>query len=55
MPEIMNVQPFRADRSHRIGPGGHLVEVAAPQRPAHRPGEDQRTALRLDEDRQMLA
>jgi len=49
------MQPFRADRSHGIGPGGHLVEVAAPQRPAHGPGEDQRSRLRLDKDRQVLA
>jgi hypothetical protein len=39
VPKIMNVQTLRADRPHRVPPGGHLVEVAAPQRPALGPGK----------------
>jgi hypothetical protein len=42
VPEIMNVQTFCADRPHGVGPGGHLVEVAAPQWAALDAGEDQR-------------
>ena len=39
--KIVKVQAFRADRADRVRPGGHLVEVAPPQRPAFGTGEQQ--------------
>ena len=39
MPQIMKMQALGADRPHRVRPGRHLVEVAPPQRAAHRPRE----------------
>ncbi len=55
MAEIVKVQSLGADRLHRMRPGGHLVEVAPPQRVAHQSRECQCPRLGLDEDRQMLA
>ena len=39
--KIMEVQAFGTDRADRVRPGGHLVEVAPPQRPAFGTGEQQ--------------
>ena len=39
--KIVKVQAFGADRADRMRPGGHLVEVAPPQRPALDAGEQQ--------------
>jgi hypothetical protein len=38
-----------------VGPGRHLVEVAAPQWSTLDPREDERFGLRADEQRQVLA
>jgi len=42
MTKIVKVQPFGADRAGCVRPGGHLVEVAPPQRPALDAREQQR-------------
>jgi hypothetical protein len=55
VPQIMEVQPLHTDGPHRVRPGRHPVEVAPPQRAAHRAGEDQCSGLVLDEDCQVLA
>ena len=39
--KIVKVQAFGADRADRVRPGGHLVEVAPPKRPALDAGEQQ--------------
>jgi hypothetical protein len=51
----MKMQAFGADRPDDLGPGRHLVEVAAPQRSAFGPGEDERFGLGTDEQGQVLA
>jgi hypothetical protein len=55
VPEIAKVQAFGADRADGVRPGRHLVEIAAAQRAALDPGEDERLGLRADEQRQVLA
>jgi hypothetical protein len=54
VPEIVKVQAFGADRPDGPGPSRHLVEVAAPQRPAFEAGEDERVGLRAGKQRQVL-
>ena len=51
VPKIMKVQARCANRVDGVGPGRHLVEVAAPQRSALDPGEDEGFGLRADEQR----
>jgi hypothetical protein len=51
VPEIMKVQARCASRMDGVGPGRHLVEVAAPQRSTLDPREDERFGLRADEQR----
>jgi hypothetical protein len=50
VPEIMEMQTFRADRPHGVRPGRLPVEIPAAQRYALGAGEDQRTGLGGDED-----
>ena len=52
--KIVKVQAFGVDRADRVRPGGHLVEVAPPQRPALDTGEQQGARGRSNIDRQVL-
>jgi len=42
--QVVEVQARHADRLDGVWPGGHLIEVASPQRTALSAGEDQRAA-----------
>jgi hypothetical protein len=52
--EIMEVQTGHADCVDGSRPGGHLVEVAAPQWAALGAGEDERAWLVAAEHRQVV-
>src|SRR5262249_17299247 len=54
MAKIVEMQAFRADRVDRRWPGGHLVEVAPPQRPALDAGKQQGARGRGNIDRKVL-
>jgi hypothetical protein len=54
VPEIVKVQAFGTYCPDFLGPSRHLVEVAAPQRPALEAGEDERFGLRAGKQRQVL-
>ena len=53
--KIVEMKARHADQLDRVRPGGHLVEVATPQRAALDAGEDERARLVIHVHRQMIA
>jgi hypothetical protein len=53
--QVVEMRARHADRRDCMWPGGHLVEVAPPQRTALGAGEDERARVILGEEGQVLA